>query len=91
MIVGLYERWIFRGSRRLWHGTKVEYLGSWEGSHKDFLHTFHLLYPNDEIQIYLHRYKPLSRELKVRILEFMKTDLEFLSERRNETLNNLLS
>jgi hypothetical protein len=69
----------------------VEFLGLWEGSEDEFLKTYHFKYPNERLQIYKHKYKPLSRALRERIERHMKADPWFIQNNRNEKLDNLLS
>ena len=90
-MIGLYKKYVFKGSTRMWSSEIVEYLGVWEGSEQEFLQTYHLKYPNEKLQIYKHKYKPLSRALRERIERFMKTDPWFIQINRNEKLDNLLS
>jgi len=90
-MIGLYEKYVFKGSTRMWSNTTVEYLGIWEGSEQEFLQTYHLKYPNERLQIYRHKYKPLSRALRERIERFMTTDPWFIQINRNEKLDDLLS
>jgi hypothetical protein len=90
-MIGLYEKYVFKGSTRMWSSEIVEYLGIWEGSEQEFLQTYHLKYPNEKLQIYRHKYKPLSRALRERIERFMTTDPLFIQINRNEKLDDLLS
>ena len=90
-MIGLYEKYIFKGSTRMWSSETVEYLGVWGGSEQEFLQTYHFKYPNEKLQIYRHKYKPLSRALRERIERFMTTDPWFIQINRNEKLDDLLS
>ena len=90
-MIGLYKKYVFKGSTRMWSSEIVEYLGVWEGSEQEFLQTYHLKYPNEKLQIYKHKHKPLSRALRERIERFMTTDPWFIQQNRNEKLDNLLS
>ena len=90
-MVCLYEKYIFKGSTRMWSNTTVEFLGVWEGSEQEFLKTYHFKYPNERLQIYKHKYKPLSRVLRERVESYMRTDPWFIQNSRNEKLDNLLS
>lgn len=90
-MVCLYGKYIFKGSSRMWHNHKIEFLGEWIGSEDDFFKTYHLKYPNEKLQIYKHKYKPLSRELRLRIEDYMKNDLYFIRINRNEKLDDLLT
>lgn len=90
-MVCLYEKYIFKGSTRMWSNTTVEFLGVWEGSEQEFLKTYHLKYPNERLQIYKHKYKPLSRALRERVETYMKIDPWFIQNSRNEKLDDLLS
>lgn len=90
-MIGLYDKYIFKGSTRMWSNEIVEFLGIWEGSEDEFLKTYHFKYPNERLQIYKHKYKPLSRALRERIERHMKADPWFIQNTRNEKLDNLLS
>jgi hypothetical protein len=90
-MIGLYDKYIFKGSTRMWSNTTVEFLGIWEGSEDEFLKTYHFKYPNERLQIYKHKYKPLSRALRERVESYMRTDPWFIQQNRNEKLDNLLS
>jgi hypothetical protein len=90
-MIGLYGKYVFKGSTRMWSNTTVEYLGIWEGSEQEFLQTYHFKYPNERLQIYKHKYKPLSRALREKIDVFIKTDPWFIQQNRNEKLDDLLS
>jgi hypothetical protein len=90
-MIGLYGKYIFKGSTRMWHGKAVEFLGEWESSEQDFLKTYHYDFPNEKLQIFRHKYKPLSKELRRQIEEFMRTDPWFIQIIREEKLDNLLS
>ena len=90
-MIGLYGKHVFKGSTRMWSNTTVEYLGIWEGSEQEFLQTYHFKYPNERLQIYKHKYKPLSRALREKIDVFIKTDPWFIQQNRNEKLDDLLS
>ena len=90
-MIGLYDKYIFKGSTRMWSDTTVEFLGVWEGSEDEFLKTYHFKYPNERLQIYKHKYKPLSRSLRERIERHMKADPWFIQNTRNEKLDDLLS
>jgi len=41
VMIGLYDKYIFKGSTRMWSNTTVEFLGIWEGSEDEFLKTYH--------------------------------------------------
>lgn len=75
----------------MWSSETVEFLGLWEGSEDEFLKTYHFKYPNERLQIYKHKYKPLSRALRERIERHMKADPWFIQNSRNEKLDDLLS
>lgn len=90
-MVCLYGKYIFKGSARMWHSHKLEYLGVWEDSEEEFLKIYHFKYPSEKLQIYKHKYKPLSRELRLRIEEYIKTDPYFIQITRSEKLDDLLS
>ena len=90
-MIGLYDKYVFKGSKKMWSNFKLEYLGVWEGSEKEFLQTYHFKYPNERLQIYKHKYKPLSRDLRGQIENYMKTDPWFIQQNRIEKLDNLLS
>jgi len=91
VMIGLYDKYIFKGSTRMWSNTTVEFLGIWEGSEDEFLKTYHFKYPNERLQIYKHKYKPLSRALRERVESYMRTDPWFIQINRNEKLDDLLS
>jgi hypothetical protein len=90
-MIGLYGKYIFKGSTRMWHGKPIEFLGQWEGSEQEFLTTYHYDFPNEKLQIFRHKYKPLSRELRIQIEEYMRTDPWFIQISRDEKLDDLLS
>ena len=90
-MIGLYGKYVFMGSNKMWHRHKLEYLGVWEGSDQEFLQTYHFKYPNERLQIYRHKYKPLSRDLRGQIENYMTTDPWFIQQNRNEKLDDLLS
>ena len=90
-MIGLYRGHVFQGTNKMWSEYRVKSLGKWDESDEEFLKTFHKLYPNEKLQIYLHKYKPLSRQFKNNIEEFMKKDPYFIQLIREEKLNNLLS
>ena len=90
-MIGLYGKYVFMGSTRMWSNTTVEFLGVWEGSEDEFLKAYHFKYPNERLQIYKHKYKPLSRALRERVESYMRTDPWFIQNSRNEKLDNLLS
>jgi len=89
-MVALYDKWIFKGKKRFWGDRTLEFLGEWEGTEKEFLETYHKLYPNEKLEIYKHKYKPLSRDLRGQIELYMITDPVFIQLNREEKLNNLL-
>ena len=90
-MVCLYDKYIFKGTSRMWHNTKLEYLGTWEDSEEEFLKVYHLKYPSEKLQIFRHKFKPLSRELRGQIEQYMETDPYFIQISRNEKLDDLLS
>jgi len=90
-MIGLYGKYIFKGSVKIWSNEKIEFLGVWESSVQEFLKTYHFIYPNEKLQIYKHKYKPLSRFMKQNIVNFMKNDPWFIQNIRQEKLKNLLS
>jgi len=89
-MIGLYKGHIFQGNNRMWTSHVVKFLGKWDGSDEVFLTTYHFKYPNEKIQIYLHKHKPLSRQFRSNIEQYMKTDPWFIQINRNEKLDNLL-
>ena len=90
-MIGLYGKHVFKGSKKFWHNNRVEYLGIWEDSHEEFLKTYHFKYPNEQLQIFRHKYKPLSRDLRGQIESYIKTDPFFIQINREDKLDNLLS
>lgn len=90
-MVCLYGKYIFKGISRMWSNHKLEYLGEWEGSEDEFFKQYHFKFPNEKLQIYKHKYKPLNRELRLRIEEYMRTDPYFIQINRSEKLDDLLS
>lgn len=90
-MIGLYKGHVFQGTNKMWSDYKVNFLGKWEESNEVFLTTFHKLYPNEKLQIYLHKYKPLSRQFRINIEQFMRGDPYFIQLIREEKLKNLLS
>jgi hypothetical protein len=90
-MIGLYKGHVFQGNNRMWTSHIVKHLGEWDGSDEVFLTTYHLKFPNEKLQIYLHKYKPLSRQFKSNIETFMENDPYFIQIKRQEILNNLLS
>ena len=90
-MIGLYKGHVFQGTNKMWSEYRVKSLGRWDESDEDFLKTFHKLYPNEKLQIYLHKYKPLYRQFRANIDQYMKKDPYFIQLDREEKLNNLLS
>lgn len=90
-MIGLYRGHVFQGSNRMWNQVRTVYLGKWEGTDEEFLKTYHLDFPNEKLQIYLHKYKPLSRQFKANIEDYMRQDPYFIQINRSERLDNLLS
>jgi hypothetical protein len=90
-MIGLYKGHVFQGNNRMWSETRIVHFGKWEGSDEDFFMTYHKDFPNEKLQIYLHKYKPLSRQFKANIEQYMKQDSYFIQINRDERLNNLLS
>jgi hypothetical protein len=89
-MVALYERWVFKGINRMWRENKLEFLGEWLGSEQEFFEVYHKKYPNERLQIYKHKFKPLSRDLRLQIEDFMTKDPYFVQLNRDEKLNSLL-
>jgi len=90
-MVALYDRWVFKGINRMWRENKLEFLGEWLGSEQEFFEHYHKLFPNEKLQIFKHKSKPLSNDLRLQIESFMKTDTFFIELNRNEKIDNLLS
>jgi len=90
-MIGLYKGHVFQGTNKMWSEYRVKSLGRWDESDEEFLKTFHKLYPNEKLQIYLHKYKPLSRQFRSNIEIFMKEDPYFIQLNRDEQIKNLLS
>lgn len=90
-MIGLYKGHVFQGSNRMWNAGRTVCLGKWEGTDEEFLKVYHYDFPNEKLQIYLHKYKPLSRQFRANIEEYMKKDPYFIELNREEKLNNLLS
>lgn len=90
-MIGLYRGHVFKGTSRMWSENRIEYLGKWDGSNEVFFKTYHNEFPNEKLQIYLHKYKPLSRTFKSNIEQYMKKDPYFIQLIREEQINNLLS
>ena len=90
-MIGLYRGHVFKGTSRMWSENQIEYLGKWDGSYEFFFTTYHYKFPNEKLQIYLHKYKPLSRTFKANIEQYMKKDPYFIQLIREEQINNLLS
>jgi hypothetical protein len=91
LMISLYGKYVFKGSKKFWHNGRVEYLGVWEDSEEEFLKTYHFKYPNEQLQIYRHKYKPLSRDMRGQIENYMRTDPFFIQQKREEKLDDLLS
>ena len=51
---------------------------NWGTSEKEFLQTYHFKYPNERLQIFRDKYKPLSRDLRGQIESYMKNDPFFI-------------
>ena len=75
----------------MWSEHRVEFLGKWDGGDEDFLKSYHFEFPNEKLQIYLHKYKPLSRQFRSNIDQYMKRDPYFIQLIREENIDNLLS
>lgn len=90
-MIGLYKGHVFQGTNKMWSENRVKSLGKWNQSDEEFLKTFHKLYPNEKLQIYLHKYKPLSRQFRSNIEAFMKEDSYFIQLNRDEQIKNLLT
>ena len=90
-MIGLYKGHVFKGTNRMWSEHRIESLGKWDGTDEDFLKTYHFDFPNEKLQIYLHKYKPLSRQFRSNIDQYMKKDPYFIELDREEKLNDLLS
>jgi hypothetical protein len=90
-MIGLYKGHVFQGSNKMWQEYRIVHLGKWDGSDEVFFTTYHHEFPNERLQIYLHKYKPLSRTFKANIDQYMKKDPYFIELNREEKLNDLLS
>lgn len=75
----------------MWHNKKVEFFGEWESSEEDFFKTYHSDFPNEKLGIFKHKYRPITRDLRLQIEEYMKTDPWFIQVNRDKNLDNLLS
>ena len=90
-MIGLYRGHVFQGTNRIWEETRIVYLGKWEGTDEMFFSTYHSDFPNEKLQIHLHKYKPLSRQFRANIEQYMKKDPYFIELNREEKLKDLLS
>jgi hypothetical protein len=90
-MIGLYKGHVFQGTNRMWQETRIVHLGKWDGTDEMFLTTYHYDFPNEKLQIYLHKYKPLSRQFRSNIEQYMKLDPYFIELNREEKLKDLLS
>jgi hypothetical protein len=89
-MIGLYKGFIFKGQNKFWTFHIVDFLGEWEDTDEEFLKTYHKLYPNEKLQIYLNKFRPLSRKFKVSIEKYIEIDPYFIKLKRDEILKGLL-
>jgi len=90
-MIALYDGWVFKGTNRMWHNRKLEFLGPWDGSEEEFFKTYHKEFPNEKLAVFKHKFKPVSKELRSQIENYMKSEPFFIELNRDKRIDELFS
>jgi hypothetical protein len=91
-MIGLYGKYVFKANTyKMVARFNIEFIGLWDGTHEEFISEYHKLYPNDQMHIFRHPKKSMSKSFRTSIEIYMENDPYFKRILRDERINDILS